>query len=184
MKKKILALLAVLAMLCALVACGGAEAEAPAEAPEAAPEASAENEEAVVISGKVCLPIPEGFEFSETEGVDEMYICEDGSNINVLAGEPDPTIEVVDEETLVEVLGEAYETQMGASISAVSFSNEDVLGCPAYQFVFQVEVEGMTFTQYQLAAQSDKLYTWTLTDMTGEHAAEFEACLAGVYLED
>lgn len=180
MKKKIFALLAVLAMLCTLVACGGAEAEAPAEAPEA----SAENEEAVVISGKICLPIPEGFEFSETEGVDEMYICEDGSNINVLAGEPDPTIEVVDEETLVEVLGEAYETQMGASISAVSFSNEDVLGCPAYQFVFQVEVEGMTFTQYQLAAQSDKLYTWTLTDMTGEHAAEFEACLAGVYLED
>ncbi len=176
MKKRILALLAVLAMLCLLAACGGAQAEA-------APTPDAEGE-AVVITGKIRLPIPEGFELTETEGVDEMYICEDGSNLNVLRGDPDPTIEVVDEETLTQVLGDAYETQIGASITPIRFSNEDVLGCPAYQFVFQVEVDDLTFTQYQMAAQSDDLYTWTLTDMTGDHAEEFEACLAGAYLEN
>lgn len=162
MEKKITALVLALMMVCVLAGCGSSSDQ---------------------VTGEIRLPVPEGFEAGNLDGVSEFYICEDGSNINLFKGDPDPTIETVTQEQLLEILGDAYEQQLGAVVSPVSFSDSDILGCPAYQFIFSIEVDGQTFTQYQMAAQSDNLYTWTLTDMTGSHAEEFQNCLKEVYLK-
>jgi len=133
--------------------------------------------------GEIRIPIPEGFEHSPTQNLSEVYLCEDGSSITMMKSAYDPTLEDVTQETLTQALSNAYEKELGATVTPIEFSDEDIAGCPGYLFIYQIDLEGQVFYQYQFSAQNESLYTWTLSDVTGTHAEEFAHCLDNVYLQ-
>ena len=134
-------------------------------------------------TGEIRIPIPEDFEHSPTENLPEVYVCKDGSSITMMKAEPDPTIDDVTEEALTQALSNVYEKELGATVTPIEFSDEDIAGCPGYMFTYQIDLDGQTFYQYQFSAQNDHLYTWTLSDLTGDHAEEFAYCLGNIYVD-
>ena len=159
MKKKVLAAILALIILTAFAACGKNT------------------------NGEIRIPIPEGFAHSPTQNLDEVYLCSDGSTITMMKSSQDPTLEDVTEESLTQALSNAYEKELGATVTPIEFSDDDIAGCPGYLFIYQIELDGQIFYQYQFSAQNEYLYTWTLSDITGTHAEEFVHCLDNVYLE-
>lgn len=134
-------------------------------------------------TGEIRIPIPESFEHSPTENLPEVYVCEDGSSITMMKSETDPTLENVTQEALTQALANAYEKELGATVTPIEFSDEDIAGCPGYKFIYQIELDGQIFYQYQFSAQNEYLYTWTLSDLTGDHAEEFTYCLGNIYVD-
>ena len=133
--------------------------------------------------GEIRIPIPKGFEHSPTQNLDEVYVCADGSTITMMKSSQDPTLEDVTEESLTQALANAYEKELGAAVTPIEFSDDDIAGCPGYLFIYQIELQGQIYYQYQFSAQNDYLYTWTLSDLNGSHAEEFTHCLDNIYLE-
>ena len=129
--------------------------------------------------------VPEGFAEADASaiGADELYQAEDGSNINVVITADDGSLASdVTQDMLVPVLEQAFTEQLGEDITLenVSFSNDDIAGCPAYRLSYTLNVSGLSMTQTVLGLNGDNIYTITFTDMTGSWADTFEQTIAGI----
>ena len=62
------------------------------------------------------------------------------------------------------------------------FSKDDVCGLPAYQYCYDVELDGVTMTQLLVTVNADKLYAFTYTDMTGDWIDEFQPLIPTLML--
>lgn len=88
----------------------------------------------------------------------------------------------VTQDMLVPLLEQAFTEQLGTEITLenVSFSNDAIAGCPAYQLSYTLNAEGISMTQTVIGLNGDNIYTITFTDMTGSWADTFEQTIAGI----
>ena len=134
------------------------------------------------------VDLPKGFEETEMEGVKECWYTEDGSNINTTVTEKesgaDAAFKIITADLTRETLAEMFESTFGVepTITDRFFSKDDVCGLPAYQYCYDVELDGVTMTQLLVTVNADKLYAFTYTDMTGDWIDEFQESAKNIEL--
>ena len=113
---------------------------------------------------------------------------EDGSNINTTVTEKesgaDAAFKIITADLTRETLAEMFESTFGVepTITDRFFSKDDVCGLPAYQYCYDVELDGVTMTQLLVTVNADKLYAFTYTDMTGDWIDEFQESAKNIEL--
>lgn len=135
------------------------------------------------------VDVPDSFEETEMEGVKECWFnAEDGSDINTTVTEKekgaDAAFKILTADLTRETLAETFESTFGVepTITDRFFSKDNVCGLPAYQYCYDVELDGVTMTQLIVAVNADKLYTFTYTDMTGDWIDEFQESAKNIEL--
>lgn len=163
MKKSFIVLL--LIALC-LVGCGSGSTPAP------------------VIDYK--MDVPEGFVESPAEGVDLFYSnMEDGSNINMVIDQKDPSFKAITAKALQNAVEDAFKETYGLDVSITEnyFTTNKIDGYPAYQYSISYEIWGIPLQQLQVGIDADKTYIFTFTDMTaGDWMDAFEECVKSIDL--
>ena len=127
------------------------------------------------------VDVPDGFEETEMEGVKECwYNAADGSNINTTVTDKengaDAAFKIITADLTRETLTEMFESTFGVAptITDRFFTKDEVCGLPAYQYCYDVELDGVTMTQLVVSVNADKLYAFTYTDMTGDWIDEYQ----------
>ena len=188
MKKTIVFLLAMLMLT--LTACGdkGSAVQSPdnggsspAPASEPAKEPAKGNH---VTDYKV--DVPEGFTSIEQEGVLECWAVADGSNINVNTtdGTDSETFSAINADLMRLALVSAFKDSGSGepTITDRYFTRNDVCGLPAYQYSYDIELDGQAMTQIIVCVNADKTYTFTYTTTGEEWLEAFEASAAAIEL--
>lgn len=151
-------------------------------------ERVAELEQAEDDSNKVVdykVDIPSGFEEQEVEGVTKAwYNMEDRSNVNVNITEKDSAFKKITAEALKDAMVQLFEESysMTPTITDKYFTSEEVCGMPAYQYSYEIELNGVEMTQLVVCIDADKTYTVTYTDTTGSWMGEFETSAKNINL--
>lgn len=134
------------------------------------------------------VDVPDGFEEMEQEGVKECWGAEDGSNINTTVSDKeqgaDAAFKIITADLARGTLEEMFESAFGAkpTITDRFFTKDEVCGLPAYQYCYDVELEGVGMTQLVVTVNADKLYSFTYTDMTGEWMDTFQESAKNIEL--
>ena len=139
--------------------------------------------ENTVVSGSGYeFSIPGDFTEVDVEGFECFYSADDGSSINLNIQPADPSFDTVSAEllnnTLTSVLSQTYHTEI--AVAANDFSREPICGYPAYQYSVSYSLEGDQMNQTVIGVQTDKCYTLTYTDMTGDWADAFEESIRSI----
>ena len=166
MKKNIALILAAMMMMLALTACGGKggsgdktpasdspvatpEATEPAATPEATePAAPSSNH---VVDYKV--DIPEGFEETQMAGLDANWQNADNSSINLTITDAtsESDFESIDAEMLKQAMDLQYKAAgFEAEFTDRYFTKDKVCGLPAYQYCFDITLNGVAMTQIKI----------------------------------
>lgn len=185
--KKIAAFLLAL-MLLALAGCSGdtKPSSAPDDSGDAPTQASEPAKSNHVVDYKI--DVPDGFEPTEMEGLTACWYNADGSNINLNITDKDATADVgftaitadMMRMTLISTFKETYGTE--PTVTDKYFTRNDVCGMPAYQYAYDMDLEGTVMTQIIVCVNADKLYTITYTDGSGEWLEQFEASAGNIQL--
>ena len=121
------------------------------------------------------VDLPENFVEGEQEGVDAYwYDPSDGSNFNVSITKKAATADVafkavtadILRETVMDAMKDSYNET--PSISDRFFTKEDVCGLPAYQYGYDMTLEGINITQIIVGVNADKTYAFTFTTNNDE----------------
>ena len=207
MKKNNALILAAMMMLLALTACGGKggsgdktpasdspvatpEATEPAATPEATePAATPEaTEPAAPSSNHVVdykVDIPEGFEETQMAGLDANWQNADNSSINLTITDAtsESDFESIDAEMLKQAMDLQYKAAgFEAEFTDRYFTKDKVCGLPAYQYCFDVTLNGVDMTQIMVCVNADKTYSFSYTDASGNWLDQFEASAKNIQL--
>ena len=130
------------------------------------------------------VDVPESFQETEQEGVTACWATTDGSNVNVNITEKAGDFKKITAGILKEALEVMFEQAYGAkpTITDKYFTSNEVCGLPAYQYCYDVELDGVTMTQLVVSVNADKLYAFTYTDMTGDWIDEFQESAKNIEL--
>ncbi len=129
------------------------------------------------------VDLPNGFQETETEGVTKSWNNADGSNVNVNITEKTSDFKKINAQVLKDALMELFGA-MGAepTITDKYFTNDPVCGLPAYQYCYDIVLEGVSMTQLVVCVDADKTYTITYTDVTGDWMKDFENSAKNIQL--
>lgn len=193
MKKAIAFLLATMLLLAA-AGCGkgddttggGTPASEPAEASQPAEASEPAQSSNHVVDYKI--DVPDGFEPTEMEGLTACWYNGDGSNVNLNVTEKDATTDLGFDAinadmlrmTLISTFKETYDLE--PAIEDKYFTRNDVSGMPAYQYCYEMDLEGTVMNQLIVCINADQLYTVTYTDGAGTWMPDFEASAANIQL--
>lgn len=141
-------------------------------------------------SGKVVdykIDVPEGFEEIDMEGLDACWYNADGSNINLAIVDKDATTDAgfalitadMLRTTLEQSLKDAYDVE--AKLTDRYFNKDSVSGFDAYQYCYDLEMDGLAMSQLIVCINADQTYTFTFTD-TDSWMSDFETSAAGIQL--
>ena len=136
-------------------------------------------------STKISFDIPDGFTATEMEGLDEAYIAEDGSNINLLISYKTRDFDSIDQESWISTIEDMYYESLGVlvDINIKNFDNEKICGYPSYQIEFTCDATVSQFTQLVVTIDADKTYTITYTDSNGTYMDAFRNSADSIELE-
>lgn len=164
MKKKIAILLAAVMML-ALAGCGQGGA--------------AKNH---VVDYKV--DIPEGFVEAQMEGLDAYWQnTADSSNINLTITDKTSGFSKISADMVKSALMTQFEAAgFKATINDRYFNKDQVCGLPAYQYCYDISLNGVDMIQLIVCIDADQAYTFTYTDVTGDWLATFENSAKNIQL--
>ena len=81
-------------------------------------------------------------------------------------------------------LMQAFQTTYGAepTITDRYFTSDEVCGLPAYQYCYDIELDGMKMTQLVVCVNADRTYTFTYTDVNGSWMDKFEDSAKNIQL--
>lgn len=129
------------------------------------------------------VDLPESFQETETEGVTKSWVAADGSNINVNITDKISDFKKIDADMLRDALKEVFAAG-GAqpTITDKYFTSDEVCGLPAYQYCYDIVLEGLSMTQLVVCVDADKTYTVTYTDVTGDWMEDFEDSAKNIQL--
>lgn len=189
--KKYLAFLFAILML-ALAGCGN-EADKPAAGPGSAPGSAApEATEPPKASDHVVdykVDIPEGFEETELEGVDACWLNPvDNSNVNLLITDKDATTDLGFKAITADMLRATVVSQMKATydvepdVTDRYFTKDTVCGLPAYQYSYELNLDGLVMTQIIVCINADKTYTFSYTTSDADTVTLFDASARNIQL--
>lgn len=189
MKKNLAFLFAMLMLV--LAGCGGDDAGTPASStPEgtdsvSTTEPTTEPTEEPAAGGHVVdykFDVPEGFEETDPSeiGVTACWYRADGSNINLNVTDKDATTDLgfkaitgdMLRTTLADQLKQAY--GMEPTIEDRYFTKDDVCGLTAYQYCYDLTVDGTSMSQIIICINADQIYTFTFTASDEETLTLFE----------
>ena len=135
------------------------------------------------------VDVPEGFEEMEMEGVKDCWVnAEDGSNINttvtVKESGVNAAFKLINADLARETLKEMFKTtyDVEPDVTDRFFTRDAVCGLPAYQYCYDVELDGETMTQLIVTVNADKLYAFTYTAMTGDWIDTFQESAKNIEL--
>lgn len=135
------------------------------------------------------LDIPDGFVETELAGADACwYRPSDNSNINLLivkkAAAADVAYKAVTADILRETVAESLKEAYGAepAITDRSFSKDSVCGLDAYQYCYDVAINGQSTTQLVVSINADRTYTFTYTTSDEETLALFQESARNIQL--
>lgn len=193
MKKNIALILAAMMMMLALTACGGkggsGDKNPSDDKPTATEPAEPVKTEAPAPAGNHIVDykvdIPEGFEETQMAGLDANWQNADNSSINLTI--TDATSESDFESIDAEMLKLAMELQYQAAGFEAEFTDryftrDKVCGLPAYQYCFDITLNGVNMTQIMVCVNADKTYSFSYTDASGNWLDQFEASAKNIQL--
>ena len=134
------------------------------------------------------VDVPPDFEETEMEGVKDCWYAQDGSSINVTVAAKqsgaDAAFKLITADLARENLKEMFQNTFGAEPAVTNrfFTQDDVCGLPAYQYCYDLELNGVSMTQLVVTVNADKLYAFTYTDMTGGWLDAFQESAANIQL--
>lgn len=134
------------------------------------------------------VDVPDGFEETEMDGVKDCWYAQDGSSINTTVtakqSGADAAFQLITADLARETLKEMFKTTFDAepAITDRFFTKDDVCGLPAYQYCYDVELNGTAMTQLMVTVNADKLYAFTYTDMTGDWIDAFQESAKNIQL--
>jgi hypothetical protein len=115
------------------------------------------------------------------------YYTADGSNINftisdVPAGMSDEAMANAYNSLQEQEFTKVY-ADLGATVTSQSFEHTEIDGAPAIRMVYDIDLKGTAYRVYQVQAMTSRgTYTWTMSDMTGDHEAEFQTVMDSAYI--
>lgn len=189
--KRNLALLFAVLML-AMAGCGGSKDPSgtagsnngATDAPTDEPTEEPKNDHVVDYK----LDLPEGFEPVEMEGLDACWFRADGSSVNLGIAPKDGTTDLGFQSITADILRVTLESEMKSAygletgITDRYFTKDEVCGLPAYQYSYEMDLEGETMTQIIVCINADEVYTFTFTAIDGETLAAFEESAKNIQL--
>ena len=134
------------------------------------------------------VDMPEGFAATEQEGVDACWMAPDQSNINLLIVDKDATTNAGFKAITADILRDTVKSSMKEAygqeptVTDRYFTKDDVCGLPAYQYSYDIELDGQAMTQIIVCVNADKTYTFTYTTTGEEWLEAFEASAAAIEL--
>lgn len=153
MKKKLMTLFTLCAMVFVMCACG-----------------SSATKQTTAELGTLTFDIPEGF----VESRENYYTCEDTtklSNINTLALENDGSFKTISSKVLMDSVEAQLEEASGTdlTLTLLEESSYEVNGCRAFKYAFEYEISGTTIRQLQCIIETaDELHFITFSDINNE----------------
>lgn len=116
------------------------------------------------------VDVPEGFQKTDTKGVDAYYIGKDNSNINWVAAKKsdtfaDTTAEGL-ESAVLAAIADHKDSDLTVSVSTNSFAFTQIAGYPAYEWDATYTLSTGTMRQLVVCIDAAKQYTVTYTDAT------------------
>lgn len=167
MKKKIAFLLAMMMML-ALAGCGAKVNDH-------------------VVDYKIDLP--DGFEETDMEGANACWWNpEDGSNVNLVIVDKAAAADAAFKAVTADILRETVESSLKEVYTATPtitdrfFTKDNVCGLSAYQYSYDLEIDGETATQIIVCVNADKTHTFTYTTSDGATLKAFEESAKNIQL--
>lgn len=116
------------------------------------------------------LDVPEGFEEADPSELDvtACWYRADGSNINLNVTDKDSTTDLGFKAITADLLRTTLDSQLKQVYSEVSitdryFTKDDVCGLAAYQYCYDLTVDGDSMSQIIICINADKTYTFTFT---------------------
>ena len=183
MKRRILAVLLVCAMVLGLVACGSSASTGGEDA--------GEDEVIAIDGGRIEFTPPEGFTVADPNS-DQLFYTEDypndSANYNVQYAENDPVTFEYTKEDYCEVLNQVFKSQynVDVDISCTEFTKTKLNGHEVRIIRTQYTIGDMGIDQIQCAVQLGKgCETVTYTQTIGsDWTDEFEKSMATIHVVD
>lgn len=135
------------------------------------------------------LDIPEDFAEVELEGVTKCWFrASDNSNINMLVSDKvtgtDVSFQLISADLLRETVVEQMKQSYGAepTITERYFTKEKVSGLDAYQYSYDMDLDGTQMSQIIVCINADQTYTFTYTTSDADTLAVFDASAKNIQL--